>query len=213
MILNRHQSTHTYYYTRCLFIIQLLTTISTSQTLLPITNDLPTATVGIPYIQTFSLQTTALSINTLGVVNISNLPAGFSIQGYQLFGIPLTAGIFSIQLAVTRNNLVINSTRKNYTLNINGITTSSILPFTYVNVPFSVNVSYIGGLPPFGWMITNNPPWLSINNSFIFGTPNKTGNITFQTTLTDSQGNTLIKDWLLITQPNKLVLSPLRIDE
>ena len=134
------------------------------------------------------------------------------MQDSQLFGIPLQPGNVTLQLGLTSNGLLVNNIRRSYILTVNGISTASILPFTFANVPFSFNVSYVGGVPPFVWVFSGNPSWMTINESYIAGTPARIGSTNFSTTVIDSQNNSCSKNWTLLTESNKLTLSPMRVN-
>lgn len=153
-----------------LILCQLLI-LTNNLEILPSSTILTPATVGIPYNQTFTIDTPIQPASNIIISNLSILPPNLSLQGNLLIGIPLRSGNVQIILALTSNNAIVNNTQKTYNLTINGITTNSVLPTTYSNVGFSYNVTYIGGIAPFFYQLSNNPSWLRINNSVILGTP------------------------------------------
>lgn len=80
-------------------------------------------------------------------------------------------------------------------------TSATTVPNATVGVPYSRQLSVIGGVQPYAtWSVTGLPAWLSMSASGrLTGTPSATGSATFTVTVTDAVGTSLSKAYTITT--------------
>ena len=69
------------------------------------------------------------------------------------------------------------------------ITTLSPLPAASANSPYSFTFAAAGGVPPYAWVATGLPTWLTLSSTGVLtGTPPAAGPVSFNVSVTDSVG-------------------------
>jgi hypothetical protein len=178
----------------------------TSASLMLTISSLPSGTVNVPYSATIGV-TGGMGPYTCVVVG-GTLPAGLSITGCLVNGIPTVAGTSNLTITATDSSSPKNSTTGPVSITINpagSLTITSPPPGT-VNIPYTGLIGVIGGTPPYACLITAGtlPAGLTISNCTISGTPTVPGTTTLTIKATDSSSPTA----LTTTGPVTLVISP-----
>jgi hypothetical protein len=180
-------------------------TISSTALMLTISS-LPSGTVNVPYSSPIGV-TGGTGPYTCVVVS-GTLPAGLSITGCLVSGIPTVAGTSNLTITATDSSNPKNSTTGPVSITINpagSLTITSPAPGT-VGVPYTGLIGVIGGTPPYTCLITAGalPSGLSITNCTITGTPTAPGTTTITVKATDSSTPTALTS----TGPVTLVINP-----
>ncbi len=123
------------------------------------------------------------------VFNPNPLPPGFKLTSIGTFsGTPTTVGTFTFPIIITDQNN--NQTSFQYSITVNPlptVSTSSPLPNGPVGVPYSLQISATGGVPPYVFSINDNPPGITITPAGLLnGTPSTPGTYNFHIGVTDS---------------------------
>jgi hypothetical protein len=178
------------------------------------TNDLPEATVNVPYSRT--LVANGGRPDYTWVVESGSLPAGLSLsQSGTISGAPTTAGTNNFAVRVTDG--VGGSATKNLTLIVKPsapltITTGQ-LPRGSVGATYSQPIGASGGQTPYTWSREsgNLPEGLSLNQStgVISGAPERPGASSFVIKLTDATAATVTATLSIIINP---AISALAVD-
>ncbi|MGO9872199.1 MAG: putative Ig domain-containing protein [Acidimicrobiia bacterium] len=154
---------------------------------------LPAWTVNRPYPST---TVTAAGGDGHYIWSATSLPPGLTINSSTgvISGTPTASG--APLVTVTLNDVDgDNPATTNYTLTINAapsIATTSPLPNSTVNVPYSTTLAATAGTSPYIWSATGLPTGLALNatTGVISGTPTATVTATVAVTLTDAAGAT-----------------------
>lgn len=170
------------------------------------TNDLPEATVNVPYSRT--LIANGGRPDYTWVVESGSLPAGLSLsQSGTISGTPGTAGTNNFAVRVTDGGG--GSATKNLTLIVKPsaaltITTAQ-LPRGSVGATYSQSIGASGGQTPYTWSKEsgNLPEGLSLNQStgVISGAPERAGSSSFLIKLTDATSASVTATLSIIINP------------
>ncbi|HEY4317315.1 MAG TPA: autotransporter domain-containing protein [Herbaspirillum sp.] len=154
------------------------------------------ATVGIPFLQTFSGSGGSGSYT---FAQTGTLPTGLSFAGATLSGTPAQAGPFTVTITATDTSTgtgPFSSLPATYTLTIAaptlGLGPSSIMQ-PEVNVPYSQQLTAANGIQPYTYSISIGtlPPGLQLSSAgLIHGMPTAAGPYSFSVTATDSSSFT-----------------------
>ena len=155
---------------------------------------------------------------TIAVAPGSTLPPGISLVptsavananpgvSAELFGVPTTAGSFTYSL-LSSDDAGTEVTRT-YTLHVSSIILVNGNPhFDSIGSPYADQITAVGGTPPYTFTMAPNaigqetlPPGLTMTTGgLISGTPQSTGNYTFELTATDSTGATFLSQLALLS--------------
>ena len=119
----------------------------------------------------------------------TGLPAGLSVNGSQISGIPTAAGTSSVTITVTDSATPANTATKALSLTINApalsITTSSLASGT-VGSAYTALLSATGGTSPYTFSASGLPAGLSVSGNQIVGTPQNAGTASVTITASDS---------------------------
>lgn len=128
-----------------------------------------------------------------------------------LTGTPPSIGSFPFAVRVwdqTESNAV-----KNYTLVVTAalsITTAS-LPAGTVGQPYTASLAATGGTPSYTYTLSQGalPPGVGLNTAGVFsGTPNTAGTYVIVARVTDSAGQSAVKEFSMVVQPPALNFTP-----
>ncbi|NLH69043.1 MAG: hypothetical protein GX454_02500 [Brooklawnia sp.] len=153
------------------------------------TTSLPPASVGVEYSHTLA----ASGGHAPYTWEVTGLPAGLSLNDGVISGTPTASGTFEVGVKVTDSDgrsqtaalsLVVDNALK--------ITTTS-LPAATLGVPYSTQLTAVGGTPPYTWAATGLPAGLSVNGNMITGTPTESGTAPFSVdvSVTDDDSTTV----------------------
>ena len=169
------------------------------------------ATVGAPYVQTFSaIGGSAPYTWTLTSGTIAGLTLDAASGALQ--GTPQTIGAFPITVQVADGKGVKAS--KSFSVQVNAqlltITTASILPDAPVAAPYSQDLAATGGKPPYKWQVTaGSIPGVTLdaNTGVLAGTPTSPGNFTLTVQVKDASTGSATKSFLLKVTPAPLLIT------
>ena len=127
-------------------------------------------------------------------VTTGTLPAGLTLTGNVISGIPTTAGAYSFTITATDSGTPAQTASLAATLTINApppiaITTTSPLPEATANAPYQATFAASGGIPPYVWTVATGtlPTGLTLAPTGVLsGTPTTTGSSSFTVNVTDS---------------------------
>ena len=156
------------------------------------TSTLPSGTVGVPYSATIGVNGGTSPYSC--AVTSGTLPAGLSISGCSVSGIPTTASTSTVTVKVTDSESPTQSTTGPETIVINpaALTMTNSLPNGTVGVVYSATIDASGGTTPYSCSITSGtlPAGLSLSGCTVSGTPTTPGSSTVTVTVTDSSNPT-----------------------
>ncbi len=166
-------------------------------TLSATTSSLPGGTMGNLYSQTQLTAKGGVGADTWKLASGSSLPAGLNLStGGVITGTPSGnfVGTTKFTVIVTDSETPTPQTATaglSIAITVAPLsvtTTSSSLPVGVAFAPYNATLSATGGIQPYTWSISGNPPWLSINPStgVLSGTPTRT-TPGFTVTVTDSE--------------------------
>jgi hypothetical protein len=180
------------------------------------TSSLPDGVTGTPYSQ--AIQATGGVAPFTWFVSVGTLPHNLKLDNSNTSKLTIS-GTPDMQQAAVRFTLEVTdsanqSATTSYTLNISGppsltIDTSSIPPAT-INVPYpSFSFSAPGGFPPVTWSENGTlPAGLTFaRNGTLSGTPTVMGSFPIMVTVTDSQGQAVMKPFIIVVYPASAVLN------
>ncbi|HEY1341603.1 MAG TPA: putative Ig domain-containing protein, partial [Bryobacteraceae bacterium] len=149
------------------------------------TASLPDGVVGIAYSQ--PLSATGGTPPYTWTVASGTLPAGITLSGATISGMPSTAGTASFTVRVTDSANA--SAQKPLAINIAAAVaiTTTTLPDGGVGVPYSQSLTATGGSGTYIWSIATGPlpPGLTLTGARIAGTPTTAGQYPFTVKVTD----------------------------
>ncbi|MBI3765430.1 MAG: putative Ig domain-containing protein [Ignavibacteriales bacterium] len=171
----------------------------------------PHGTVGTSYSETISAS--GGTAPYAFVVTSGSLPPGLSLSSSGILsGTPVAVGISTFTITATDAQGCTGS--KSYTLTINcpAITVSpSTLPNGTVAVAYSQTISASGGTAPYSFAVSSDllPTGLSLSASGVLsGTPTVIGSYTFTITVTDAQGCTGNRGYIITINCPAISLNP-----
>jgi hypothetical protein len=127
------------------------------------------------------------------------LPSGLTLttvsNGGQISGTPTVSGSYSFEVQVRDSSTPTNLTATAWfsiTIASQPVITTASLPNGTQGSPYSQQINYSGGLPPYSWSITSGslPAGLSLSGPLISGTPTATGTSHFTIQVADSTSPT-----------------------
>ena len=133
----------------------------------------------------------------------TNLPAGLSISGNTLSGIPTTAGTFSFPIQVADGSGIVASTTYKLvvapalSLSASGATSEIAFGASAMG-----SLTAIGGKPPYAFAAANLPPGVTVNatTGALGGSPSQPGNYNFTVQVADSESPPVVKTLPLTLQ-------------
>lgn len=174
---------------------------------------LPNGAIGVPY-NVNLVATGGKAPYIFSLAAGSSLPAGLSLSASgQISGVPTAAGTFPVSIIVIDNNVM--GVRKNYSLTIgliivpNSTVIPTVLPDGTIGIPYSQQISAIGGTPPYSFAISAGslPAGLTFTPAgLLSGTPTTAGTSLFSVTGTDARGLTASIQYSLTIA--KLTITP-----
>lgn len=150
---------------------------------------LPNGMVGTPYSQVIGVSGgTAPYACT---VTAGTLPAGLTLSGCTVSGIPTTAGTSNLTVKVTDTGTPVQTTSGPVSLTIKPATltlTLSTLPNGMVGTPYSQVIGVAGGTAPYSCAVTSGtlPAGLTLAGCTVSGTPTVAGTANLTVKATDS---------------------------
>jgi Putative Ig domain len=150
---------------------------------------LPDGTVGIPYSATIGA-TGGTTPYTCAITS-GTLPAGLTISGCVISGIPTTAQVSTISVKVTDAGNPILNIVGNYTITINSSSltlVTGILPNGTVGIVYNATIGATGGTSPYACTITSGtlPAGLTLSGCVVSGTPSAPGTTLLTVQVTDA---------------------------
>ena len=149
-------------------------------------------------------------------ISSGGLPAGMTMNsGGVITGTPTAAGGFSFTAKVTDSSPTPLTATQAYSATIAtalAITTSALANGA-INANYSQALAGTGGLPPYTWSLaagsTPLPTGLSLSPAgVISGTPTATGTFLFKIQLSDSDANTVIKQFAITIANGLTIVTP-----
>ena len=134
------------------------------------------------------------------------LPEGldFSRVTRELIGVPRTAGTTRFTFSITDSATPPRTVQYSVTVSISPATAlvqtrSGSLPIAYPGVPYSVQATAAGGVPPYAWRSENMPAGVTVSQSgLVTAMPSVTGRYTFRLTVSDSANSAVYRDFSLV---------------
>ena len=158
---------------------------------------------------------TASAVNPFGP---NSYPSGLSMSKTGVLeGTPTVDGTFN--LVVTATDPFQNQTQAQYNITIvppPSLSTPSPLPNGIVNVPYSQQITAVGGTPPYTFSMNAQPPGIvniDPNAGILSGTPSKTGTYSFNIGVTDSLGSQTVTPFQVtfVTVASEIQVMPLSL--
>lgn len=154
---------------------------------LTLTSTLPNGTVGVVYSAaiTASGGTTPYSCS----IPSGTLPAGLTLSGCVVSGVPTTAGTSPIVVKVTDAGSPAQSVSSNETIVIapSALALTNTLPNGTVGVSYSASITATGGTTPYACSITGSlPSGLTLSNCTVSGIPTTAGSYPVTVNVTDA---------------------------
>ncbi|WP_165798896.1 putative Ig domain-containing protein [Shimia abyssi] len=180
-------------------------------TILP--ESLPTGKFGQAY--SVSFNTSGRAAPYTFSLNVGPLPAGLDLAADgTLSGTPTQVGSFPITVGVT--DAQNNDGSRDYTLVVDSIDSleiaPSVLPDATYGTSYSQQLTATGGSGALTFALSGGalPTGIQIGtDGLISGTPTQTGDFQIEVTVTDSQGNSGVKDYTItVTRISTLTISP-----
>ena len=174
------------------------------------TTTLPGGAVGTAYSQ--SLQATGGVSPYSWTISSGALPAGLTLVGNTISGIPTVTGTFNFTAKVTDSSgttasAALSIVVKPAPLNIS----TASLPGGVVGAGYSQTLVASGGVSPYTWAVSSGalPGGLTPNASTgaISGTPTGTGTFNFTAKVTDSSGTTASAALSVVVKPAPLTIT------
>lgn len=149
------------------------------------TTQLATAVVGEQYAQAL----TATGGTAPYVWSVQTMPAGITLNGSSIHGIPTSIGTRQLTIQVTDSAHQIAQVTLTLTCVAALAITTTTLPGYIEGQPYSAQLSATGGVPPYTWTLVGTalPAGLVLSSSgTITGTPTATGVISETFEVTDN---------------------------
>ena len=177
---------------------------------LSLTNTLPNGTVGVAYSATIDAAggTTPYACS----ITAGTLPAGLSLAGCAVSGLPTAAGSSTITIKVTDTSNPTQSISANETIVIapSALNMTNTLPNGTVGVVYSATITASGGTSPYSCSITGALPLgLSLTGCVVSGTPTTAGSaiVTVKVTDAGSPAQNVSQVETIVIAPATLVLT------
>ena len=191
---------------------QLSITISNAPVATITTQSLPNGTVNVPY----NAQLNCVNCNgyTWSVAG-SALPQGLTLAATgAITGTPTVAGTSSFVIGLNPpTGTKANPVTMNYTVTINAgglAITQTSLPVAFVGTAYSTTLTGTGGTPPYTWSFqtnTNDGLTIGASTGTISGTPATIGQFAINVLLTDANGLTATKSYVLSVSASLSILT------
>jgi ribosomal protein S11 len=153
-------------------------------------SSLPNATVGVPYTATIGVAGGTSPYSC--AITAGALPAGLTISGCVVSGMPTVAGTANLTVKATDSSSTVETTTGPVSLTVLpaplSLTLSS-LPDATVGIPYTATIGVAGGTAPYSCLVTAGllPAGLSISGCVVIGTPTVAGTANLTVKATDSR--------------------------
>lgn len=187
-------------------MIQSLTTLSSSGgTVTPppisFAATLPNGTVGVAYSAAFAPATGGTGSFTYSA---TGLPAGLSLSGTTVSGVPTTAGTSTVTLKATDSAGSSVSVSATVTIAAPAlIIATSSLPAGTVGVDYQAPVQAAGGVAPYAVTVSGLPAGLAFDGTNITGRPSVAGSYVVTVSVTDSMSTSTTASLGLTIAPDQ----------
>ena len=172
---------------------------------------LPTASLTLAYSTT--LQPAGGTTPYQWTVISGALPGGITVTGSgQISGTPTSSGTFNFTAQVTDANS--NRAQKDFSLTVAGplVITSSALPSAATQAQYGQTLSATGGTPPYTWSVAAGslPEGLTLEapTGALAGTPTRSGDFTFTASVTDANGITAQRQFIVSVRDGMTFVTP-----